>query len=87
MGFDYNSVEDITRIMCWTHVDRAYKAKLLKVSNKNIQEEIITDITKIQESCCEVVFKNSMKLLNAKWRAVNETTLNSFLDYFNNERG
>ena len=45
-AFDYKSIEEFIRIMYWAHVDRANKAMLLKVRSKNIQEEIIPDITK-----------------------------------------
>ena len=82
-AFNYASIEEFIRIMCWSHVDRAYKAKLLKVKSKKIQEEIIADLTKIQESCCELVFKNSMKLFNTKWRSLDMPSVNEFLDYFN----
>ena len=84
-AFDYKSIEEFIRKVCWAYVDRTYKAKLLKVSSKNIQEEIIHNITRIQEFCCEVVLRNSIKLFNDKWHAVNKTTVNTFLDYFNKE--
>ncbi len=40
-AFNYVSIEEFIRIMCWSHVDRAYKAKLLKVKSKKIQESCI----------------------------------------------
>ena len=77
-AFDYQSIDEFIRIMRWAHVDRVYKAKLLKVKSKQIQEEIIEDLNNIQISCCEVVFQNSMKLFNTKWRSFNKTSVNDF---------
>jgi hypothetical protein len=84
-AFNYASIAEFIRIMCWAHVDRAYKPKLSKIKNEKIQEEIIADLNKIQESCCEEVFQNSMTLFNYKWRSLDKPSVNEFLDYFNKE--
>ena len=71
--------------MCWAHVERAYQAKLLKVDNKSHQSQIILDLTEIQKSSSDQIFKKSINLFDSKWRNVKKDSINVFLDYFRKE--
>ncbi len=79
-AFDYASIDDFNRLMCYPHVDRNVDQHLKSVS-KEIRDEIDTDIDDIQIMYSKESFEHALKLFNIKWRG-KETSVDNFLDYF-----
>jgi hypothetical protein len=57
-----------TRVMCWTHTQRAIDKRLKSILNKKLEKQIMTDIRDIQSSYnCEVFnVKNEFFFVNMK---------------------
>ena len=83
-AFNYMSIDDFIRIMCWPHVDRAYKPKLASIKDKEIENAIEDDIFNIQICPSAQIFKLAIKLFEKKWREESDE-IDIFIDYFKRE--
>jgi hypothetical protein len=74
-------------VTCWAHIKRKIDSKVSMISDKSIQEEIVSDIELLQlcESC--ELFDKAIKLFERKWKTQRQTNshLNDFLKYFADE--
>jgi hypothetical protein len=82
-AFDYLSLEEFIRVMCWSHVDRAYKPKMSKIE-KEFQKQIEHDINKLQISASDKIFEKGVDLFYEKWSNIN-AEIDTFLAYFRKE--
>ena len=55
-AFNYESIDDFTRLMCWPYVDRACEKRLKRIKNEKNRESIQRDIYSIQLSSDKKVF-------------------------------
>jgi hypothetical protein len=82
-AFDYLSLEEFIRVMCWSHVDRAYKPKMSKIE-KEFQKQIEHDINKLQISASVKIIEKGVDLFYEKWSNIN-AEIDTFLAYFRKE--
>ena len=80
-AFEYTSIGQFVRLMCWAHVLRAFDKKALSISEP-YQAEIREDIESLQISPTVEFFELAYKLFVDKWSSQNDAAINSFLSYF-----
>ena len=84
LAFDYESVDDCVRLMCWAHVFRAVDKKTESIDEpqrKNIRD----DIDSLQIMPSPELFAMAYKLFVAKWSSEKNAAIDTFLAYFNKE--
>lgn len=69
--------DDIIELMCWYHMKVAAEAKIRFYFPKNLQDEVIRDLEKLQLSQNPKIFEKSSNLFLEKYEAYAE-----FIDYF-----
>jgi len=62
-AFEYESIEDFNRIMCWPHVDRNCR----KYVPKNYEDKIMHDISLLQLAHSHETFAYQYQLFVDKW--------------------
>lgn len=82
-AFDYKSIDDFTRVMCWAHVLRAVDVKAKPIEEK-LRDQILLDIYAIQLSPSPEHFKIATDLFKKKWSA-RDSTIDTFVNYFESE--
>lgn len=81
--FNYESIDNFTRVMCWAHVNRAVDTATKPIDEEH-KSKIRLDIYSMQESPSPEHFQLSFKLLKKKW-SIGDPTIDVFLKYFENE--
>jgi hypothetical protein len=71
-----------TRLMCYPHVDRNVDQHLRSIKEKDIKDEIDTDIDDLQIMYSKETFDYALKLFKEKWRGKENPSIDDFLDYF-----
>ena len=77
-AFNYASIDDFIRLMCWPHTDRNIEQHCKGLDEASLRE-IDTDIDDIQLMASKVLFDYDLKLFDAKWRAKESHKNNNFL--------
>ena len=82
-AFDYKSITEFIRIMCWAHVHRNCKSKALTITNKKYSLNIIEDIENLQIMPSNLFFDFALNLFREKWSKVPEVEI--FYKHFMSE--
>ena len=75
-AFNYGSIEDFVRVICWQHVKRNLE-KRLPLIKKEDRDELKGDVHILQQCQSKKLFDNAVSLFLLKW----EKEVN-FLAYF-----
>jgi hypothetical protein len=71
LGFKKAFGDDYTRIMYWAHAERAIASRVTHVKDKEIENQIMNDIYKIQAAYSINSFRIAIKLFLEKWKKQN----------------
>ena len=80
-AFEYESIDDFVRLMCWAHVYRAIDKKVLPI-DEPLRTAIQDDIASLQISSSSEQFAFAYKLFVDKWTAKENVAVDTFLAYF-----
>ena len=71
--------------MCWAHVHMNCQEKSNSITDKDVKEEIINDISGIQIMPSPATFDHAVKLFFEKWDDYEVSGVQDFLTHFRNE--
>jgi hypothetical protein len=81
-AFDYKSLTDFNRVMCWSHVYRNCE-NMLKSISAEIKDSILDDIKSIQVKTSSKAFDVAIEKFFEKWEE--EPSVKGFLEHFKKE--
>ena len=81
-GFNMTFESPRCRANCWAHVIRNCDTHLKSVHDLSLRKAIRKDIVAVQVAFSESVFKRSVALFLAKYRALKNKEVDVFCDYF-----
>ena len=81
-AFEYNTLDEFLRVMCWSHVERNCEEKSNGIEQKT-RDEILNDIKSLQTMPSNESFDYVLSLFFNKWNG--NLDVAKFLDHFKNE--
>ena len=81
-AFEYNSIDEFKRVMCWSHVDRNCENQL-KSTPVEIRDSILDDIKAIQVMPSTEAYNCAVEMFFLKWEE--EPKVKDFLAHFKRE--
>ena len=82
-AFNFESDTEYIRLNCWSHVNRNCDHRLVCIKDTKIKDSIKADLKNIQMSHNTKTFEKLCALFIKKWKQLDDTNVNTFCDYLN----
>ena len=81
----YPNTSSFKRGMCWFHMQKAVSNRLCILDENQLEKLILIDINALQLTSSNRLFEAAVKLFVEKWKRHINVSINSFLEYFQDE--